>query len=198
MKKITINELRTLVREYLYEDIDTEFTESRPSSDVIRRKFFTNSGNGYVVEFIYKILNGGNNVNVDGNIIDINNIISKDKYPILYCFDIGYSTIENVDSEDGKIYGGNTNRNESAEVIGRLTNIVKKFIDSNPKIKIYIVGEPDNVTNEGREFNDDQIRTEIYKKIFRNTFALNFKMFIGTSSEYETPTMFYINKTILK
>ena len=206
---MNINELRTLVKKFVREAVVNEYFDrnietvgnwSKISSDLDQVYFNTSSGNGYIIEFVYKILDSRDWVNGNnGEKIKLDGIINRDKYRNFLCVDIGYTAAENINTSNDDVYSSNTNRNEELEVMGRITNLVTQFINKNSDIFIYIIGEPKSktISNTNRKYGDGELRGIIYKKMFNNTFSSKFQLYNGYSYEYEGKTMFFINKSIL-
>jgi hypothetical protein len=200
-KKIS-ERIKSLINEEVYKflndlnemfnsDIETECEVLKKNISGVKAvvyRFKTNSGTKYDLEFIITST-PADTVLDDGTLIcDI--LKNSDCEEIYWSIDIGFTLTERLKNKNDitdDAYVENTNKNETIELMGRITNLIKKFVESTPKINIYCVGRDTHNT-----------KLKMYKNMYINIFTNYFKMFEGESSGYDDGAFYFIKHSILK
>ncbi len=157
-------------------------------------RFKTLSGESYDLEFIDTSVSPKIKLDNGSTLCDILNINCN---YFIGSIDIGFTLTsrtlkydDNVDVDDeieNDEYSTNTNKNESIEVMKRISYLVKEFINENSNINIYAIGR-----------NTHETKLLIYKKLFENIFKEDFILTEGISTGYKEGALYFINKKILK
>jgi hypothetical protein len=157
--------------------------------NVFTFRFKTNSGETYDLDFFKNRLLLSTQFDGDHNFYDILKNVDDEKY--LKCSDIGFTVTsryvnngENINNAD---YNENTNKNETIELLGKLSFLIKEFIKLHSEYKIFVIGK-----------DTDEIKLKIYKHIFQNIFSNEFIMFSGNSNDYDNGAFYFINREIIK
>ena len=183
LDKLMIDEIFDSKIETSYQEIDDDFNGFETKT----YRFKTNSDEQYDLNFFFnsitvktKILNGG----------ILLNLIQTHGEGFVPTVDIGFTlTSRIVDSPDidDELYNANTNKNESIELMGRISFLINVFVSSNRNINIFVVGK-----------NTEEKKLLIYNKVFSNIFGNEFIATEGISTGYNEGAFYFINKSILK
>lgn len=170
-RKIKYNRLSLL---NIFEDLNEMFDKDISTDvrvidygDYISYTFKTNSNTEYDLELHYtdekcdtKLSNG----NELGQILTKNCINGK-----VDGFDIAF-TLTNVENkENPDEFEKETDKKEHIELFGRISNILKRVINTHKKCDLFVVGY------------SRRNKLEIYKQIFENHFKNEFNLFSGES-----------------
>ncbi len=144
--KDKIKDFTGFINEIKYEELKTDFIvdfeKSKHFDDQFNYiyKFQTNSGNKYVVDFIYLIDKIG-------------------PYPNTIIYNISFTKEENRNIFDYKDYEKQTNLNEGHEIIKRLIFIFKDFNKKFGNNCIYLLGE-----------TEDKRKVNWYRELIKDSF----------------------------
>jgi hypothetical protein len=175
--KFLQNIINEEVNQYLIEVLDqpreTQFKiikRTHHGEPLTTYRFRTDSGISYDLEFYESEFDEG----------EVKLINSDNK--IYNGVDIAFSMTNKVRKNDDE-YHKRTALNEQYELFSRISFLVKKYIESHPEIKCYIIG-----------FGEYASNMRIYKKLYENIFSTYFELFEGTNPYYETNKAFYFIK----
>lgn len=174
----TINEF---INETFQSKLETEYTVIENRDRGIPEyvyEFKTNSGTEYCLEFICQLIKPTTKIDRKNKISKITKNLTKagNKY---FCIEIGFSTKDNFNNDN---YLNNTNKNEPFELLSRIGYLVDIYQRKFPNIKMYTVST---------ETNSKKIN--IYRELYKNIFASNFKMMEGDYENNRTGALYFIN-----
>lgn len=180
--------INRVIHEHLNESFDrvipTEYTEHRENTIKICR-FKTDSGNSYDLEFIQRYV-GCNVILSDGELGDYTDKIEIHDNP---CFiptvDIAFvpSEINISDRDNHELYTKETDRGEHFELMGRVSYIIKKYVDENTQVKTYVIGK-----------NTKESKLKMYIKLFENIFSGDFTKHEGENPNYDEGGYYFIKR----
>ena len=128
-------------------------------------RFKTNSANEYDLEFhesdeSSETLLGG---------VKLGNII-KPKNDVINCLDVAFTLTAVKDKENPDEFEIDTNQKEQYELMGRITYILKKIVNTNNKCNLFIIG------GDAR-----RNRLKMYEMMFKNNFKDMFDLYYAKS-----------------
>ena len=145
--KKKINDFTGFINEIKYEELKTDFSIDFKKSTQFNNQFDyiyifqTNSGNRYIVDFIY-----------------LNDNIGP--YPNVDIYNISFTVESNRNLSDYKDYEKLTGLKESHEIIKRIIFIIKDFNSKFGNKCIYLIGE-----------TEDKRKIEWYRSLIKDTFS---------------------------
>jgi len=192
IKSLIKEELNRLIVEVFEGELNTNYQELSQKYDtynVITYRFETNSKTSYDLEFIFNYVLGNEKMS-DGSEL-YTHILNMKRTDYMESIDIGFTLSDRInnfglDSIEANEFTKNSNKNEPIELMGRISYLIKMFINSNENINIFIVGK-----------NTDRSKLKIYRTIFKNIFSNNFILLEGEHHGYNDGALYFIKKTIL-
>jgi len=174
--EIINNVIKKLLNESFESEIPTEYEivkeDSRYGGEIIIYRFKTNSGSSYDLEFIYD-LEHKNVVDVEVFKTISGNYKINGSYVEIIDLAFVPSEINMEDRYDNELYTKETNRQETFELMGRISYLVKEFINNNPKFGVYVIGK-----------NTKEMKLSIYNKMYENIFSNDFIKMEGYNYNY--------------
>ena len=179
--------INRIIRECLNESFDsiieTDF-EVIKEGDIIIYRFKTNQGNYYDLEFITSLINCETSIG-DGVLSDFIKPFNEDNLCLILTTDIAFvpSEINVEDIDNHELYTKETNKNEPLELMGRISFLIKQFINLNKGRKVFVVGKDTN-----------KIKLKIYLNMFDNIFSNDYIKLEGENSGYNNGCYYFIKK----
>ena len=177
--------INKIIRECLTESfnsvIETEY-EIKKDGNITIYRFKTNKNNYYDLEFILTFISCDTLVgeNVLGDYSDGIKITNTCVVPTI---DIAFvpTEINLTDRDNHELYTRETNRGEQIELFGRISFLVKRFIELNENVDVYVVGKDTKET-----------KLNIYLNMFDNIFSGDYIKVEGDNGGYDNGSYYFI------
>ena len=182
-----VKPINKIIRECLTESfnsiIETEY-ETKKDGNITIYRFKTNQNNYYDLEFILSFISCETKVG-DNILTHYSDGIKITNTCVVPTIDVAFvpTEINLKDRDNHELYTKETNRGEQIELFGRVSFLVKRFIESNKEVDVYVIGK-----------DTKEIKLNIYMNIFDNVFSSDYIKIEGENSGYDNGSYYFIKK----